>query len=131
MTPLLELRRVSVGPEGAFGVLLHYGIPFAVTLEHTYEQPGEPVTKIPPGRHPCAKTVYHKGGYPTYEVRVYGHSRLLFHRGNVEADSDGCILVGESYAQFDMKPGVGQSAAAFLEFMTRMAGAEEFELLVS
>jgi hypothetical protein len=126
----MSLVRVSVTAEGAFGVLLWAGIPFAVTLERTYEQPGEPVVKIPPGLHRCTRSRYFKGNYDTYEIHVLGHSRLLFHKGNVEADSEGCILVAESFAQFDSKPGIGDSGHGFVEFMQRAADAPEFYLEV-
>ena len=131
MTPFMALHRVSVGPDGAFGVLLHLGVPFAVTLERTYEQPGEPVVKIPPGAFRCTATRFIRGQYDTYEINVLGHSRLLFHKGNYETDSDGCVLVGESFAEFDGKPGIAQSGAAFAEFIKRCANAPEFTLEVS
>ena len=91
---MVELIRVAVLPEGAFGVLKVHGRPVALALERTYENLE---VKIPAGAWRCAPTTYHKGGYATWEILVPGHSRLLFHRGNYEADSEGCILVGRAF----------------------------------
>jgi hypothetical protein len=127
----LTLLRVATVPEGAFGVLLHHGIPFAVTLERSYGRVGGDAAKIPVGAWSCKRTVYLRGGYATFDVLVPGHTRLLFHRGNVETDSEGCVLVGESFHEFGRgRPGIGQSAAGFAEFMARMGERETFELLV-
>jgi hypothetical protein len=127
----LTLKRVALRPEGAFGVLLHHGLPFAVTLERSFARDGKDVTKIPPGKWPCKRTVYLRGGYQTFEVLVPGHTRLLFHRGNVETDSEGCVLVGESFHEFGRgRPGIGQSAAGFAELMARVGDEEKFVLTV-
>lgn len=134
--PFLSLVRVAVTAEyGAFGVLCNYGVPFAVTLERTYEEPGEPVVKIPPGTWLCTQTIFHHGQpkpYATFEVHIFGHSRLLFHKGNIERHSDGCILVAESFALLppNATPGVSQSAAGFIEFMERCGDRQSFELVV-
>lgn len=128
---LFALIRVAILPEGAFGVLKHAGMPFAVTLEHTYPLAGSRLmTKIPPGRHRCIPTWFQRGAYRTFEVIVEGHSRLLFHRGNTGADSDGCILVAESYGLLDAQSGILDSTNGFAEFM-RLAGAHAFDLQVS
>jgi len=122
-----QLKRVAILNDGAFGVLLHNGVPFAVTLERTYE--GN-TTKIGNGFHECSRSRYHKGGYDTYEIEVPGHSRILFHKGNTELHSDGCILVAESYAVMGDKPGIAFSAEGFNEFMKRAADAKAFTLEV-
>jgi hypothetical protein len=124
------LERTEVGPAGAFGRLLHLGKEIAKTLERTYEDPGEPVVKIPPGRHRTTITRFIRGQYTTYEVHVYGHSRLLFHKGNFETDSDGCILLGESIGTLNGRPAVLNSGEAFERFMQCAAGAPEFYLEV-
>ncbi len=131
----LELVRVSVAPEGAFGVLLSQGIPSLVTLERSYPKDdadprGPQFTKIPPGRYPCRRTYYHRGGYDTFEVcDVVGHSRLLFHKGNTELDSEGCILVGQRFDRWG-RPAVLESALAFAVFMQLTAGRPVFDLVV-
>ena len=125
-----ELVRVAMAPEGCFGALLHVGIPFATTLERTYDDPdGTQRVKIPAGVWTCKRTLYVRGGYETYEVMdVPGHSRLLFHRGNVENDSEGCILVGHGYAPG--WPGITGSRQAFAAFMGRSRDRPTFSLAV-
>jgi hypothetical protein len=123
-----ELLRVALRPEGVFGVLKHQGLPFAVTLEHSYE---ENKPKIPTGLWRCKRTWFQRGSYRTYEVMdVPGHSRLLFHRGNLEADTDGCILVAEQFGLLRGAPGVLSSSNGFAEFMSLVGVREEFWLLV-
>lgn len=113
-------------------MLLHGGVPFATTLERTYELAGHvQITKIPPGTWTCRSRFYLKGQYDTYEVMgVPGHFALLFHKGNLEDDSDGCILVGNGYGTVYQRPGVLRSQDGFLEFMRRTGGAAEFLLRV-
>ncbi len=125
---LFVLVRVAVLPEGAFGVLKHAGLPFAVTLEHTYPLAGNlQIVKVPLGRHRCIPTWFQRGAYRTFEVLVEGHSRLLFHRGNLEADADGCVLVAESFDLLRGQPGILSSSNGFAEFMRR-AGSHAFDL---
>jgi len=130
---LFLLDRVAVRDEGAFGVLKYKGLPFAVTLERTYPGPaGEHIVKIPPGRHLCMPTLFHGGKpvpYATFEIIVEGHARLLFHKGNTEDDSEGCILVAEGFDKIRGVPGIASSSAGFTEFM-RHAGNQSFELEV-
>ncbi len=136
----LELLRIAVTPEGAFGVLLAEGLPTLptglVSLERTYplcpEVPrGSQLVKIPGGRYVCSRTTYHAGGYETYEVTgVPGCSRILFHKGNVEDDSEGCILLGQRFGLIRGYPGVLESAIAHGVFMRLMHDRPSFDLLM-
>lgn len=122
----VRLARLARNPEGAPGVLLLNGWPVILTLEHTYD-PNNSV-KIPPGRWQCKRSYYWKGKYETFEIIVPGHSRLLFHAGNVEDDADGCILTGFKFSG----PGrmEATSRAAHLQLMLELIGVNEFELEV-
>lgn len=130
----MTLQRVTVRREGAFGVLLsEHGLPFAVTLEHTYDEldeSGDVSTKIPRGVFKCSRSYFNRGGYPTYEIEVPGHSRVLFHKGNVEGDADGCVLVASSFGELRGEAAVLGSAPGFAEFMRRTANYNTFELEV-
>lgn len=124
-----RLERVWIGEQGCFGVLMQNDDPpFAVTLERTFKPTNEVV--IPLGIHRCTRSRYYKGGYPTYEIHVPEHSRVLFHKGNKEAHSLGCILVGENYHHFGDIEGIGNSAGGFKEFMDKCNSVDEFQLEV-
>ena len=126
-----KLQRVYVGKEGAFGVLSKNNEPpFAVTLERTFK-PSDTEVVIPFGSHKCTRSVYHAGGgYATYEILVDGRSRLLFHKGNKESHSAGCILVAEYFHSFKDIEGIANSAGGFSEFMGHTNSVDEFMLLV-
>lgn len=126
---MLELVRVAVGDEGAFGVLVLDGAPKWVTLERTFEE-GEESERvvIPEGHWQCTRTVFYKRGYPTFEIHVPGHSRVLFHKGNVEDDSRGCVLVGVRFGELLGKPAILDSAPAFDAFMSTFHGTQIFQL---
>jgi hypothetical protein len=130
----LELKTVAIREDGVFGALLWDGKPFAVTVERTFD-PGEaahgkPIV-IQNGVYRCSASWYNKGGYPTYEIHVPGHTRVLFHKGNTEADSLGCVLIGESFGALSGKTAVLNSKGGFEEFMCLANGIPEFYLEVS
>lgn len=125
---MFSLKTVSILKDGCFGVLLHNEVPFAVTLERTYDT-GKQI-KIPAGIHRCHRSRYNKGNYDTFEIEIEGHSRILFHRGNTELHSEGCILVAESFAMFGGKPGIALSGEGFGEFMKRAGSVDSFMLTV-
>ena len=121
-----DLIRFPSLPEGAFGALLQDGFPFAFTLERTFGQE----VKIPKGLWPCQSTYFYRGGYDTYEILIPDHSRILFHKGNWEEDSEGCVLLGRRSGFLKGRPAVLESGLAFDEFMRRSRGRLRFTLLV-
>jgi hypothetical protein len=125
--PRLHLKTVAVLEDGAFGVLLWDAKPFAVSLERTFENLR---VVIPSGIRRCFRTTYIKGGYPTFEIEVPGHQRVLFHKGNVEEDSEACVLVAESFGELAGRTAVLDSRGGFAEFMRLSAGLSEFYLEV-
>lgn len=126
---MLDLIRVSIQEQGAFGVLLKDGYPFTVTLERTYND--EDSIKIPEGKTTCRRSFFHRGGYPTFEIDVSGHSRILFHIANTETDLDGCVGVGKSFGRLDGRYAILGSREGFSEFMRSMEGVDTFKLRVS
>jgi len=125
-----QIKRVWVGDEGCYGVMFcERKPPFALTLERTFRPDNAVVIKR--GVHRCTKTTYYKGQYPTYEIEQDGHTRVLFHRGNIEMHSLGCVLIGEYFHDFKDMSGIANSAGGFAEFMRKTKGVEEFELEVT
>jgi len=130
------LTRTEVGEHGAFGTLQvdEDSPPFAVTLEHTYWVNREWQPKIPAGVFHCFRGTHqleHGPEFTTFEVTgVAGHTGLLLHKGNLEEDSRGCILLGEKRGELENEPAVLASGEAFDKFMKLEEGVDRFELTV-
>lgn len=127
----------------------------AITLEHSFD--GEP--KIPNGTYTCvrgthripwrsivndpfiaeigAKIVTIDGEqlieFETFEITgIDGHKNILFHWGNYNEDSDGCVLTGQAYALISggTRAMVTNARATFAKFMAAMKGVDSFPLSV-
>lgn len=132
MAPLVLKRLTPFTARGAFGVLQWWGLPFAVTLERAYEaQRGTWQPKVPPGQYRLKRTTYHRGRYITWQIiggAITYDRRILIHRGNVAEDSDGCVLIGETFDPINGLAGIAQSGKAFAELMTLTADLVDVEL---
>ena len=125
-------------PDGIFGEFAFEGDsePFMVTLSHAYQQADgtwQPIVK--PGEYRCVRGTHAlSNGIPfeTFEITgVEGHSGLLFHPGNFNADSHGCTLCGDKIVvQADGSWMVTNSKAKFLSFMAQLEGIDTFRLKV-
>ena len=78
-------------------------------------------------------TLDHGGPQQLYCVQnVPGHSGLCIHKGNwPQIDSDGCILVGQSFVNTSTGQIVTNSEFTLNELMQKLAGIPEFTLIVS
>ena len=66
----------------------------------------------------------------SWEVQaVPGRTDILFHVGNDELDSDGCILVGYGFSEF--RHGITSSRIAYRRFVRFLARVTEFTLVIS
>lgn len=125
----LTLTRNRKELYGVFGELLDYsGKLVAVTLEHAFKQPdGSWDAAIPIGTYTCLRRLSPKFGYDVFILLgVPGHSYVEIHIGNVNSDSDGCILLGTATSQTS----IFESRVAFTEFMRLLDGETEFTLHV-
>lgn len=121
----LTLRRNDFTPDGIFGELLaESGEVLAATLEHSYEC--EP--KMPSGDYSCIRRLSPHFGYDVFLISgVPEHDFIEIHIGNLQQDSEGCVLLGLR------RDGVAirGSKLAFQAFMKRMEGVDEFTLTVA
>jgi hypothetical protein len=122
----LTLTRHSFLPEGVFGSLELPGGLELHTLEHSYgNRP-----KVKAGVYQCVRGPHqlsHGGPFETFEVKgVAGHTGILFHVGNTQADSSGCILLGME----EKGDALVKSRLAFNVFMASVSGLDQFELEV-
>lgn len=140
----LTLQRIAYSEDGVFSLCTRDDTKaqVMVTLEHAYEQKTKdfrPIIK--PGVYNCVRGIHtHENGtkYETFEViGVEGHWGILFHSGNWNHDSKGCILCGDDFAVGGDVDGDGEkdkmiinSRKAFKRFMKLQEGLKNFQLTV-
>src|SRR5271169_2411605 len=97
----MNLTRNDANVNGIFGTLTDDSGNTYATLEHAYEQPdGSYAPKTPPGTYTCQKGMHtlehHPAPFQAFEItNVPNHTDILIHIGNYNADSEGCVLIGE------------------------------------
>lgn len=128
-----KLRRTDWRDDGVFGEFTFEGdeAPCMVTLEHAYEKEA----KVSPGVYTCRRGMHQLGaGFPfeTFEILgVKGHSGILFHAGNYNKDSHGCVLCGQAiHVQPNGEWMITASRATFEKWREKLAGVDEFQLEV-
>lgn len=125
----LTLIRIAYISDGTFGVLLDYdNTPFCLTLEREWRNNEKNVSCIPRGKYICQRVQSPKFGNTFEVLNVPKRSHILFHKGNIEDDSHGCIIVGEEYGIYKHKVAILSSGKAFHEFMTLLNPDDWIEL---
>jgi len=133
----LTLKRTDHREDGIFGVLLDdKGNQIAVTLEHSYDSmngDGSYTSKIPNGTYTCIRGEHclhiNSPKFSTFEITgVKGHSGILFHKGNVNIDSNGCVLLGKAYGGEPRM--LYNSRITFDKFLLLQDGVNSFILTV-
>lgn len=127
----LKLLRIAYIPDGTFGVLFDEDIPFCLTLEREWRNNEKNVSCIPGGLYLCKRVQSPKFGDTFKVLHVSGRSDILFHKGNIEDDSHGCILVGEQYHKYKGKISIKASRQGFAEFKKRTKDLEFFKLEIT
>ena len=130
----LTLNRNRYDKTGIYGKMYDESGTFLYyTLEHAYEQEsGGYEPKVPEGVYTCQRGMHQLANmtapFQTFEVtNVPGHTNILIHPGNYDADSEGCILLGTGEG-VNM---VTNSRAAFGAFMDLEQNVDTFTLTVS
>lgn len=124
------IRRIAENDDGTFGVIIDGDKPFALTLENKWLNNQRNISCIPEGRYICRR--YSSAKYPdTFEVtNVPGRSHILFHTGNTNEDTAGCILVAEQFGELNKAIAILASKPGFREFMERLIDVDVFELII-
>jgi hypothetical protein len=133
----LKLLRTIYSADGIFGQLCdEAGNLICSTLEHSYSDGyGGFGSKIPLGTFQCIRGLHELHGmtkpFSTFEVTgVKGHKGILFHTGNRNADSEGCILLGLAIIRGGSFRELTGSVLAFNKFSELVKGLDSFTLEV-
>ena len=126
----LKLKRVAENEDATFGVLVNGDTPFAVTLEPSWEDNKKGISCIPSGPYSCKRVKSPRFG-DTFEILdVEGRTHILFHKGNSERNTQGCVLIAEEFGILNGKAAVLASGRGFTEFMSILKEVDEFDLII-
>lgn len=136
----LKLHNTLFRDDGIFGSLKdESNNEIAVTLQHAYDSglgDGTYVPKVSPGTYICVKGSHRLEHmlthFTTFEITgVKGHTNILFHVGNYNRDSDGCVLLGEYTMDSGKERIVTHSRVTFDRFMNLLKDLNQFTLIVT
>lgn len=120
-------------PEGIFGELMAKDGKFvAYTLEHSYDNK----PKLADGTYTCVRGPHRLHGmtqdFITFEIKGVPNfnglpvTGVLFHWGNYDKDSEGCVLIGSS----ETPTMITNSRQTWSDFMKSLDGIDSFLLTV-
>lgn len=115
---------------GTFGALLVSGRVFCATLEPPDFGNRPNVSCIPASQYVCDRIQSPTFGETFEVVNVPGRSSILFHKGNVVAHTEGCIILGQYWNKLKGERAVLNSGKTFDQFMWIMAGTDQFKLSI-
>lgn len=133
------LQRHEYRSDGIFGTMVSEdGTITFCTLEHAYsENGGSWLPKVAAGKYACVRHAPNRLPYETFMLAnvpdFQGQSvdGILIHILNLDAESEGCIGVGESEVTWPTgAKAIAHSADAFKRFMDLQQGVQAFSLTI-
>jgi len=132
----LKLDRIAKNHKGTFGALSfsadnHTWHPFCVTLEPEDKNNQVGISCINAGTYICER--YSSSKYPNTWIitDVFGRTYVLFHAGNTEYDTRGCILLAQHFGKLYGNLAILNSGRTFEKFMNDITeGADVLMLTI-
>jgi len=131
MKPVVELIRLEESMFfGTFGVLKINKEVFCVTLEPADLMNKQNISSIPAQQYICQR--YTSPKYPdTFQIlNVPDRDHVLFHAGNFDDDTKGCVLLAQHFGKIRGERAVLNSGNTFKSFLAIMAGIKDFHLTI-
>ena len=127
---IVELIRLEESEQGTIGALKIDKEVFGWTLEPSdlLNKPNE--SCIPTGQYICRRVRSPKFGETFMVTNVPGRTNILFHKGNTEDDTMGCILLGQTISKLKGQRTILNSGKSFSDFMLAMAGEQTLHLTI-
>ena len=129
MTPIVEIVRLQEFEEtGTLGIMKINKEVFCFTLEPPDRDNLSNISNIPEQQYYCERYNSNKFGETFKILDVPRRRDILFHTGNQDEDTEGCILLGEhKYNTFGR---LINSVEIFRTFMVRMTSINKFHLTI-
>ena len=126
----LKIIRTEKSIHGVFGVALMDSDSFCVTLEPEDHDNQQLISCIPPGAYICERTS-RTVNKDTFEITgVPGREDILFHAGNTEDDTLGCVILAQYFGKLRGQRAVLNSGKTFKSFMKKLEGVDRFLLVI-
>ena len=133
MDNIFILKRIAETDDGTFGVLLDRNVPFAVTLENRWYDNKTNLSCIPTGTYYCSRVNSPRFGH-TWEIQeVPNRTHILFHWGNRDNDTNGCVLVAEEFGTLYGENAILSSNSkhrGFQELIDKTKDINDFQLII-
>lgn len=132
---LVLIRLTGISKDCTLGVLEFPDGSYLSTIERLYDDNKVGVSSIPAGKYLCrrrkASNGITAGIGETFEVcHVRGRGDILFHIANLASELKGCIGLGQMFGRMGSKDAVMYSTNAFFDFINKLEGVDEFELVI-
>lgn len=127
----LTLYRLRENKFGTFGVLCTDEKAICPTLERTWQGNQKEISCIPAGNYKCSRHKSSHFGECFIVLEVPGRSDILFHAGNWQTDSKGCIVLGMSFDIVTNQEGLSGGGNGFRRFMETLKGINDFDLVIT
>ena len=115
---------------GTLGALILDDEVFCCTLEDPDLDNQVNVSCIPEGVYLCKRVKSPRFG-DTFEItKVPGRTHILFHAGNTQEDTHGCVLLGRFWGKLRGDRAILNSGGSFRDFIKATEGVSEFWLLI-
>lgn len=131
LIPIIEIIRLEENFDyGTFGVLRINKEVFCVTLEPPDVFNQQNRSSIPAQQYICSRYASERHGETFAVENVPGRYAVLFHSGNTQKNTIGCILLGQYFGKLKDDRAILNSGQTFKRFMDLMAGYDRFHLTI-
>lgn len=131
MFPIVELIRLEEDFDyGTFGILRINKQVFCATLELPDLLNKKNKSSIPAQQYECKRIISPKFGNTFTVCNVPDRTHILFHAGNVKADTAGCILLGQYPDKLKFQRSILNSGNTFKLFMNELKDFDSFHLTI-
>ncbi len=128
------LKRIIDDGQRTFGVLVCDGVqPLAVTIENPWINNKRNISCIPVGRYKCERFQSPRFGetFKILDVIDRGETEpIIFHSGNRDDDTRGCIVIGRYFGELFDEPAVLDGKKGHKDFIRNVENVDEFELTI-
>lgn len=136
----LILTRGEGNDDGTPGFIAEQGVPICLTLEEAWRDNQHDISCIPKGEYTCNRVITAGHGETFQIMNVLGRGGVLFHSGNTEVDTKGCVLTGMEFGEIkavddqsglvELQMAVLRSKEAFQKFMNHLSDQSDFLLVI-